>query len=419
MKNYNKYPKNKIFNLFKLDGKTSKSPNSWLWCTFKSDRLRDEYNKRLKLDNQSDISKILAKNLYCGKSTIERHLTKLKKSDKSCSLPIKVVDALGEFLCKEDNNLKKMINENIGILFFKNRLTKPVNAIKNMSLELAEFIGAFVADGYFCGSSNYYYIKITEGHEEPLKYIQEKISKLFNFKTRIIYVEEEHCWNLWIKNKVICRYFERIFGFIPGKKAATVSMPKIIRKSKFSVQKAFVRGVFSFDGTIKTTGNAAFTTRSYPLMQDITKVLRKDKISFKISYNKNKDAWCLESSCGRDKKALKKWKGYFLGCTLKHKRILFFLGELKIVNFNELEKLFPIHHHNKIRFIEIYNTIKHLKRAEIKEIVKELKIKNVDIAITTFYKYLYILYYADLIGKEFKTIKTNKNGYKTVTYYIK
>ena len=174
MKNYNKSQKNEVFDLFKLDAKVAKSPNSWLWCTFKSDRLRDEYLKRLEITKQSDISAALYKKLACGKSTLERHLTALKNSDKLCSLPIKVVEELCNYL---DPDLRNSINHDISILFFKNRLTKPVHAVKTMTIELAELIGAFAADGYFCGSSNYYYIKITEGSEEPLKYLQDKIQQ--------------------------------------------------------------------------------------------------------------------------------------------------------------------------------------------------------------------------------------------------
>ncbi|MBI2136604.1 hypothetical protein HYU06_06040 [Candidatus Woesearchaeota archaeon] len=416
MKNYNLSPKNEVFDLFKLDAKVAKSPNSWLWCTFKSDGLRDEYLKRLEITKQSDISAAMYKKLACGKSTLEKHLIALKNSDKSCCLPIKVVDELCNYL---NSDLKIQIKNDIIALFFQNRLTKPVVAVKTISVELAEFIGAFAADGYFCGSSNDYYIKITEGYEASIKCLQDKIYGLFSFNGRITYSEKEHCWNLWIKNRVITRYFEMIFGFSPGRKAATVSMPDIIKRSPFLIRKAFVRGAFTFDGCVKTTGNIAFTTMSSQLMQDIIKVLKKDKISFKITYNKSKYAMCLESSSGRDKRLLKRWKDYFLEGTSKHKKTLFFLGELKIVDFNALEKLFPLHHHNRVRFREIYNAIKHLKKAEINEIIEELKIKKINVAATTLYKYIYILSMANLIGKEIKTIKTNKNGYQVVAYYAK
>ena len=107
-------------------------------------------------------------------------------------------------------------------------------------------------------------------------------------------------------------------------------------------------------------------------------------------FNKNKEAWILESSSGRNKELLQKWEIYFFEDTIKHQKIEFFLGRLKIDNINSLNDIFPIHHHNKVSFREVYEALKTIKKGEIEELVHELRKKDINIANTTLYKSLYI-----------------------------
>ncbi|MFH1275798.1 MAG: LAGLIDADG family homing endonuclease [Candidatus Woesearchaeota archaeon] len=403
------------FNLFKLCSKKVNTSNSWLWCEFNPNQLKNAYLKELKREDQKKIATRLSKDLKCGRSTIEKHLTKLKQSENNCKLPLIVIASLCDFL---NPKLKKLINHSIISLFFTNRTSNPIKAVHSLSEEFAEFIGAFAADGHFCGISPEYYINISEGHKDSLELLTKKIKKVFNFNSRLTYSQRDHTWRLWIKNKVICLYFETILGLKPGKKAATVHMPEVIKNSSFNIQKAFMRGVFTFDGGVKTTGSIGLSTRSKFLMEDIKRFLQKERIQHKITYNKNKDAWTLESSSGRNKYLLNKWKDYFFQNTSKYKKIQFFLRELEISNLKQLEELFPLHHHSRITLNDIYLIIKEINKGEIEDIMEEIKKRKLPVATTTLYKYLYILTKSEMINKEKELIKTNKNAFPRVAYSL-
>ena len=404
------------FNLFKLDSKKANTPKSWLWGKFDSTSLRRAYINRLKRGNQKIFCLRLSKELKCGRSTVEKYLISLKGSKTSCKLPLVIVKKLCDIFNPE---LKKKINFSISSLFFTNRKSQPIRAIHSVSEELSELIGAFVADGYFHEHGNDYYIKISEGKNDSLLYLSENIQTLFNFSPRMTFSKEDNTWNLWIKNKVICRYFENIFGIKPGKKAKTTRMPKLIKRSNFKIQKSFVKGVFTFDGCVKTTGSVAFCTISKNLMTDVEEVLQKDNISYKISYNKHKDGWNLESSSGRSKDLLRKWKQYFIRDTIKHKRISFFLGEESITNLKELENIFPAHHHSKFTIRNVYDSISEIKNCQIKDIMNSLKNMDMVVTSTPIYKHLHLLKLANVISAERCLVRTNKNGYYNVRYSIK
>jgi|TARA_B100001964_G_C14245348_1_gene607136 intein/homing endonuclease len=402
------------FNLFDLIS-IENSPNSWLWCSSNSQILKESYLKALEKESQEKISLKLSKELNCGKSTIGKHLIRLKNSTKESSLPLILIEKICNHL---EPKIKNKINKSINILYFTNNLSKPVKAVHFLTEELSEIIGAFVADGYFHKYDHDYYIKITEGNEDSLILLSNKFKRIFGFTPRFTFFKEDNAWTIWIKNKVICRYFENIFSFKPGKKAANVKMPQIIKNSNFDIQRAFVRGIFTFDGCIKTTGNIAFCTRSKTLMNDIEYVLRKDSIPCKITYNKNKDAWNLESSSGRNLNLLRKWKNYFFKNTIKYRKMQFFLNELKITSLSDLESLFSQHYHGRVNFGNIYNAIKQIKKCENRDIIKYLNKMKIYVAKTTLYKYLYLLSQSGLISKENYQVRTNKNAFYRTIYSI-
>src|SRR3989344_1007788 len=399
------------FILFDLDTNQNTSPDSWLWCKLNITTLRQEYRKLLEKENQKEIANLIAQKLRCGRSTIEKHLIVFKRAEKECSVPIQVVKELIQFI---DPKLKNKINSEITSLFYTNYKSRPIKAVHLLSLELAEIAGAFAADGYFHESEKDYYLKITEGYKETVIALADKLKQVFDYEPRFTFAD--NAWNLWIKNKVICQYFKYIFCFKPGKKSDTVCMPDIIKQSDFRIQKAFVRGVFTFDGCIKTNGNIALSTKSKLLMDDVVRILEAENVSYQLNFNEKKNFWNLESNSGRDSKLLIQWKEFFFQDSIKYKRIQFFLGELK--DNHSLAELFPQHHHSKITSKQLYDLLRKANKVEIEDLAQLLKMNNIQIANTTLYKYLHILEKANLIRKDTYQIKTSKNAFSKTIYSI-
>src|SRR3989344_8078727 len=398
------------FILFDLDTNQNTSPDSWLWCKLNITTLRQEYRKLLEKENQKEIARLIAQRLQCGRSTIEKHLIVLKRAEKECSIPITVVNELIQHIGPK---LKDRINLDITSLFYTNYKSRPIKAVHLLSVELAEIMGAFAADGYFHESENDYYLKITEGYKETVIALADKLKQVFDYEPRFTFAD--NAWNLWIKNKVIGQYFKHIFGFKPGKKSGTVCMPNRIKESDSELQKAFVRGVFTFDGCIKTNGNIALSTKSKLLMDDVVRILEAENVSYQLNFNEKKNFWNLESNSGRDSKLLIQWKEFFFQDSIKYKRIQFFLGEL---NYFSLEEPFPQHHHSKITSKQLYGLLRKANKVEIEDLAQLLKMNNIQIANTTLYKYLHILEKANLIRKDTYQIKTSKNAFSKTIYSI-
>ncbi len=407
MKNETKFSE-KNFALFNLDTNFY-LPNSWLWCKFNVSNLKQAYIKVLEKETQKTIAQLIATKLRCGRSTIEKHLITLKEAEKECSLPIIVVEELIQYI---DPTIKDKINVDISLLFYTNQKSKPIKAVHSLSIELAEIMGAFAADGYFHESKSDYYIKVTEGNKDTIIALADKLEQVFEYEPRFTFAD--NAWNLWIKNKVICKYFKCMFGFKPGKKSYTICMSDII-KEDLELQKAFVRGVFTFDGCIKTNGNVSLSTKSKALIDDVVRILETENISYRSRFDEKNNFWNLESNSGRNPALLNQWKEFFFLDTIKYKRIQFFLGESPS---NSLEELFPEHHHSKITLNQLYELLKKNNKAEIEDLAQLLKVNDIQIANTTLYKYLHILEKANLIRKETYRVKTSKNAFTKAVYFI-
>ena len=397
------------FDLFRLINYHT-TVRSAIRCTFNCITLKKSYLSYLDHYSQEELGLTISKKLKFGKSTVEKYLIKLKNS-KKCSLPLIFIKELAEILFFPLSEL----NSNISSLHFIDFKSYPLNAIKKTSIKLAEFLGAFAADGYFSIYDKK--IKISEGYKDSLEVLKGKINDVFGYNSHLRFCLKDNTWNLYINSTVISRYFEHIFRFKLGKKAETVSMPDIIKNADFFIQKAFVRGVFTFDGCVDTAGCVELTTKSRKLVDDVAEILRKDGITFKIKPNKRKYAWYLESVSGRNIELLKKWKGYFFKDTVKYKRLQFFLGDIKINEIKELAGLFPGNHKNIVRLIDVYNVIKSIKKGEILDIQKALKSKGIKVANTTIYKYIYLLHKSNFIKKEKYLKTTSKNGFYKTIYY--
>ena len=402
------------FDLFKLHSKED-APKGWIWVYFNPSLLKDSYHKLLKNESQKNISTKIKNNLNCGLSTIQKHLIKLECSKHKIWLPLPLVK---ELLDMSNGIIKDNIISGFEFFICKNRTAKQATkAVKFMNVNLAKIIGAHIADGYLQKEGSGYKIKISDGRKDLVEKCAEWIKEVFFIKSRIRFDKIDNTWNCWFNNKVVGRYFENLLEIKSGKKFDVACEPILIKNSDFRIRKAFASGVIMFDGGVESAGTIGLTSMSKQLINDIFDILLLDGIDVNKRYNLKKKSWSIESKTSRNKEHLTKWLDYFEKGTWKYRRLKFFLDREKY-NIDELNELFPKHHRSKISLREIYNIIKSLNSTKIQEIINEINKKDLKIAKTTIYKYLYLLERSSLIYKEMEKHTTQKNGWREAIYSL-
>ncbi len=84
-------------------------------------------------------------------------------------------------------------------------------------------------------------------------------------------------WGVQTSNKKITSFFLN-YGFIPGTKTYTVSVPKLVENSTINVKKSFVRGLFDTDGCLRFDRINKRKKHEYPRLEFgfASKTLRDD-----------------------------------------------------------------------------------------------------------------------------------------------
>lgn len=404
-----------MFDLFKLHSKED-TPHSLIWIKFNSSLLKNKYLNLLKTNSQKEIAKKISKKLNTGLITIEKHLIKLKNSNKKVLLPLSLIIELIKLI---DIRLKNVIIKSIESLSSRNNnFNKNVKAVKYLNLDLAKLIGAHIADGYLKREGNTYRIRVSDERKDAIEKCSIWVNNIFNINPIVKYNKGDNVWECWFNNKIIGRYFERIFDIKHGKKAYIVKEPKIIKSSTLKIRNAFVLGILTFDGGVKTSGTIALSSMSKKLIDNVYNILKLNGIKVNKNYNIKKRSWILESISGRNIDYLRKWQLYFEKETWKYKRLQFFLNN-KRYSIKKLNYLFPEHYRSKIGLTDVYKSIKNIKSGKAFDIQKELKSNNLNVANTTIYKYLYILNKSGLISKNYHDNSNNNAGWREAIYNIK
>ncbi|MFZ2356566.1 MAG: hypothetical protein WAW67_01920, partial [Candidatus Omnitrophota bacterium] len=329
-----------IFNLLLLHKEYDVHPRSWI-CIKGNEieklvlKLEIEIKSQNNI-NREELSKIISKRLNCSYTVIKKVLQGNREF-----YPIAVILEMAN-LCKSKKKYLDKITERIEFLKVNSASSKPVIALKTLTIDLAKIIGAFMADG----SLSYQIIVASKNHEglyeakKTLKKLNfkvseaysnarkeyfisfnpnynnfnkaEKIIKLFSRRFQIqthmqIELTEEYknsveAFNKWIENcfgikpssfykrenawrsifsnKILGRYLICFFGMKSGYKADIAFEPEIIKNSSIHIRKAFALGVLTFDGSSSITGNITFTTKSKNLFDSIGSILIKNNINF-------------------------------------------------------------------------------------------------------------------------------------------
>lgn len=153
-------------------------------------------------------------------------------------------------------------------------------------LRIARLLGLIMADGTigikkgrYKDGRGYWYngtkkrIRITNSHEKILNQAKKDFEEEFVVKARIDKRKKENCSDVLVTNsKVIDKFVE--LGVIPGKKARTMTMPKIVWESSDKFKSEFLKALFSCDGYIqKNGGRVEYYTASKQFAEELQLLL--------------------------------------------------------------------------------------------------------------------------------------------------
>lgn len=164
---------------------------------------------------------------------------------------------------------------------------KVCKAPKFIDHGLAKIAGAHAADGCLkCRATVRNGIKITryefvikDEYFSNLKAFAGWMESTFGMKPEIKKEKRHKGWFIYIGNKILFRYLNRILQFPVGKKSDCVKVPSMITASHPNIQLAFCLGAFTFDGCVNyRTGYVDFLTKSYELFREINGILNAVKI---------------------------------------------------------------------------------------------------------------------------------------------
>ena len=194
----------------------------------------------------------------------------------------------------------------------------------------AYLAGAITGDGHLSahkkkGVFQDYCINIDISDKEYLQQIFNNIKAII--KTKTVPTEPKKRGNrisrlcIAIRNKELFLFFNETLGIPKGKKSDTIRIPKLIKDSDIRIKKQFLAGYFDTDGGFrgKTLG---FTTASYDMQTDVSKLLDELEITYSL------DKWFN-----------KKYIKMYYGVRLKKKEIDNFLNILPLRNFEKLERI--------------------------------------------------------------------------------
>lgn len=399
-----------ILDLFQLHNEEDK-PKGWIWVTSNTAAYRKEILGYLQNNGRRNVAKDMAVKLNCGVSTADKHIARFMHS-KEVNIPLCILRELtNPILEKKSKIIKSMKQFWVNSDHTKQRVKVPYST----SIELAKIIGAHLADGYLQKDGNSYRIKISDGRKDAIEKFGWWLDRTFNFNLRIRFDKKDNTWIGWYTNKIIARFYENLLNINHGKKSDIAQEPLIIKNSGQAIRNAFVLGVMTFDGCVKSSGSVALSTKSKRLFDGVWEILQKNNLSINISYNKSKDAWYFESISGRNKAYLKKWQKFFEKGTWKRRRLDLFISN-KGMHIEEVKYLFPKHYLGKISVGDVWQAMHNIHIGGINAIQEELQKKGLYVNKAAIYKYLNILQQTKLISTKYQKVRYNRCGCQIAIY---
>jgi|TARA_Y100000310_G_C20641256_1_gene794049 hypothetical protein len=158
--------------------------------------------------------------------------------------------------------------------------------IKELNEELAAMVGAFIADGHLkeriCLWNNrnatHYELVFREGYESNVIALANWINNVF--KIGVKPKKEKNHYSIYISNKIVFRYFNKIFGFKSGRKTETVSIPNILKTTNRKIKISLIKGILMFDGSVsRKKGYIDLLSKSSKLIVEVSEIIRRLSIN--------------------------------------------------------------------------------------------------------------------------------------------
>lgn len=319
-----------MFDLFKLHQPIDVGPKSWICFRGKDLKGKVEFAIKRKNLTFKRAAELLAESLNCGTAPFKEVFY---AGNEWIPLP-----AL-EILVERKIISKKDVLDNTEEIKVNSAKSKPVKAVKELSMDFARIAGAHAADGNI-------HLRIGfQGAEKEMKKIVEPriIGGHYRFRTadykkavelmdkinpKKIRVWQEYnidltdenrlsvlkykswfkgvfgvdlpkpsrfknAWRINFSNKIIARYMMTFLGFPAGKKSVSVREPNIIRKSAHDMRIAFLQGVLSFDGSVNKRGNLYLTIKSKSLINSVNQIISRRGLNPRIYHDIKRERWTL------------------------------------------------------------------------------------------------------------------------------
>jgi len=266
-----------------------------------------------------------------------------------------------------------------------------IKVVDKINENLAKIMGTIIADGHLRKRKSargfHYELIVREEYKSNLNALSNWIYNIFKIKTTPI--KKDNHYFIYISNKIVFNFFNLVIKIPKGNKSGIVTVPESIKKSNLEIKKAFLQGIFMFDGGVEyRTGYVDLISKSQKLIEGVLKILKEiglepdfiglkpDKFGrYKIRFRKkSKLIRCIQLF----QKNTEKWFRlnehlYGLNSTTKN---------LKIA-IRQFDLIYPKKRKSSVTFSDIIKIIQRLKEANLNEVSKELKRNK-----TVTYEYL-------------------------------
>ena len=393
----------KGFQLLGLHDKKDRSYQSWIYASGKD--LQNIVKNLLNSEKVEEIVEGLKKEIasYRNKSKTLIYLKNLLSSIETGApvtwFPLVLLVRLSKNTHEEE--ITAHIDK-LGTVKDNNKIVE-VRAVKKLDKKFAKLLGVHAADGSISHYDGQIWVK--DENYYNLVLVKTLFEDVFGLSPKIIKLKKADAYGLYVNNKVIMRYFTKIFGFAEGYKADSVSTPEMLRCSSFEIKKSFASGVLMADGCVGFDGKISINCKSKRLVEDVHSILLEDGLrvaDIRNSIHNGKSMWYFSAPAPTKMTEIEKLK--WLECFdhnsdkwYRVKENVFGQLEGKVNEYEVVEKIFslayPGGNNSKIKLTDVIKVVEKLDVIEQKQLAKIL---NVD--LSTVSKYVKILKTANILA---------------------